>query len=495
MKKIKSSLKQKALLKQIFKKHQTLTVVGGNWGDEGKGKIIDLLMEHYDFTVRFSGGANAGHTVKLPSGVEIIGHLIPCGIAQNKTCVLGRGELIDLRLLKKELEESQKALKGKLPPVWVDEMSSLWTPWHALLEEWLEYSRGSKKVGTTKKAIAPLEGLFRFRIAPVVGHIFLPKKDFVKVLTPLYEVLEPIFKKMRVEKLIRGNVPSPAQVAESLQKFQNLVRNKVTDTSFVLDRALKQGKRVMFEGAQAVGLDVRFGTYPYVSSGHSVASGAPIGTGLPVQSFDATVMVAKVLPTRVGMGPFVSEMWERKAAERFPVENKDLFEGNPLKRSEFLEKTLSKINSGKATGKDYSNYFQVLGDERGATTRRGRSVGFLDIPWLRYAIRINRPKYLAVTRFDMLSKVKAIPVVVGYKYKGKLLEPGKMPLAWKLMGVRPVVEKWPCWKEDIFNSGEEPKLPVGARKFLSRMEQLLGVPILLVGTGPSRNAIVIRKIK
>ncbi|PIR96398.1 MAG: hypothetical protein COT92_01385 [Candidatus Doudnabacteria bacterium CG10_big_fil_rev_8_21_14_0_10_42_18] len=486
-------VKQKTVLKRIFKEHQTLTVVGGNWGDEGKGKIIDLLMGLYDITARFSGGANAGHTVKLPSGVEIIGHLIPCGIAQNKTCVMGRGELIDLRLFKKELEESSKALKGKLPKIWLDEMSSLWTPWHALLEEWLEYSRGAARVGTTKKAIAPLEGLFRLRIAPVVGHIFLPSKEFVKVLNPLYEVLRPIFREMKAKKLIGGAVPSPSRVAGELRAYQKLVKKHIADTSFVLYEALKNNRRIMFEGAQAVGLDVRFGTYPYVSSGHSVASGAPVGTGLGVKHFDASVMVCKVLPTRVGMGPFVSEMWERDKAQQFAVERKELFEGNPDARKKFLESTLSKINRGGATGKDYSNYFQVLGDERGATTRRGRSVGFLDIPWLAYAVRINEPKYLALTRFDMLSGVKNIPVVVGYKYKGKKLEMGKILPSWQLKNVKPIIEKWPCWKENIFNFNSEKDLPKGARNFLSKMEKMLKVPILFVGTGPSRNAIVIRE--
>ena len=143
-------------LRKIFKTYQTVVVVGGNWGDEGKGKIIDLVMKEYDLAVRFSGGANAGHTVYAGKGQKLVSHLIPCGLAQKKTCVLGRGELIDLKLFLDELGAAKKILNGRLPEIWLDEMSPLWTPWHGLLETWLEMSRGKTKVGTTGKGIGRL---------------------------------------------------------------------------------------------------------------------------------------------------------------------------------------------------------------------------------------------------------------------------------------------------------------------------------------------------
>ena len=161
--------------------------------------------------------------------------------------------------------------------------------------------------------------------------------------------------------------------------------------------------------------------------------------------------------------------------------------------ADFLAEKLKLINSGKATGADYSQYFQVLGDERGATTGRGRSVGWLDVPWLQYAIRINKPRWIALTRFDMLSGVETVPVVVGYKYGGETLPAGKIPAPWEFNKIEIIKEDWPGFTEDISGISDEKDLPKAAREFLSRLEKHLQVPILLVGTGPAREAIIVRK--
>ncbi len=478
-------------LSAVLKPYQTLVVVGGNWGDEGKGKIIDLIMSHYDIVARFSGGANAGHTVYAPNGAKIVGHLIPCGLAQNKECILGRGEFIDLRLFIEELEAAQKVLGTSLPKVWIDEQSSLWTPWHPLLEGWLESLKGKNKVGTTGKGIGPLAGLYKLRIAPVVGHLLSGKEKLTATLEILYSALMPIFKEMKAQGLMQEAIPAPEEVADQLLGHLEEVKGRIADTSYLLSQALQKGQRILFEGAQALGLDSHWGTYPFVSCGDSAAAGAAIGTGLPMDTFVATVMVAKILPTRVGRGPFLSEMWERKQAEEFAKENSDLF-SDKQKKEEFLKERLEKINSGKATYPEWSQYFQVLGDERGATTGRGRSVGFLDIPWLLYAIRINHPKFIALTRFDMLSGLKSVPVVTGYKYQGQILPPGKLPPTWQLEEIEILKEDWPCWEEDISGCQDERDLPDSARSFLKLLEEKIGVPILLTGTGPERDAIVIR---
>lgn len=481
---------QKNLLGKLFKDHQTLVVVGGNWGDEGKGKVIDLVMDHYDIVARFSGGSGAGHTVKTPKGVKIVSHLIPCGLAQNKVCVMARGEFFDLKLFLKELEECSGLVGGRVPPIWIDQMSPLWTPWHALLENWLEHARGNSKVGTTGKGIGPLEGLFKLRISPLVGNLFSEKDKLVNVLNLLYQGLLPIFSEM--QKLgLATDIPTPEQVAEQLLIQAPLIAERVVDTAFVLHEAYSKGQRVMFEGAQATGLDSHWGTYPFVSSGNSVASGAAIGTGLPMEYFKATIMVCKTLPTRVGAGPFPSEMGSREASLVFPKQHPEFFEPGQA-REEFLKDKLAVINQGQANPEDYAQYFQVLGDERGATTGRGRSVGFLDIPWLRYANRINNPKFLALTRFDMLSGVKQLPVVVGYKYKGQMLAPSKLPPTWQMDQIEPVYENWPCWQEDIYGINDFAALPKAAQEFLLKLEQHLNVHIALVGTGPERDAIVVR---
>lgn len=478
-------------LKKVLKPYKNLVVVGGNWGDEGKGKIIDLVMAHYDMTVRFSGGANAGHTVFTSDEKKLVSHLIPCGLAQNKECVMGRGELVDVRLFLEEIEQAKKVLGQKLPPIHLDHMSPLWTPWHGLLEAWLEYARGKGKVGTTGKGIGPLEGLHKLRVAPLVGQIFLSKKEFASVLELLYKTLQPIFREMKIKGFISGSVATPRQVADMLMVMAPKLKLFVTDTSFVLHQAQKKRQRMLFEGAQALGLDSHFGTYPFVSSGNSAAFGAAVGTGLPMQNFDATMMVVKILPTRVGRGPFPSEMWTREQAMGFAKNHPQLFVKGG-ERDKFLSARLQKLNSGKAAGPDWSQYFQVLGDERGATTGRGRSVGFVDLPWLSYAVRINGPKWLALTRFDMLSGVKKIPVVVGYRLHGKLLAPGQLPPPWGMDKVKPVFEQWPGWAENIFGVHREKDLPKSAAVFLRRLEQAAKVPILLVGTGPGRDDIIVR---
>ncbi len=336
-------------LEPIFKDSRTLVVVGANWGDEGKGKIIDLVMEQYDVAVRFSGGANAGHTVKTPAGVKLVSHLIPCGLTQNKACVLGRGELIDLDLFLRELETAETALSGKMPPVWLDEQSPVWTPWHALLESYLESARGKGRVGTTGKGIGPLEGLLKLRIAPLVGHIFLGKQKLTEILQPLYQALSPCFEDLRKTGGLAADIPGPESVADALKAFAPKVRDRVVDTAFLLGQLSGQKKRMLFEGAQALGLDARWGTYPFVSSGNSVAAGAAIGTGLPMQAFNSTLMVVKTLPTRVGSGPFPSEMWERQAAMDFARQNIHLFT-DKTQRGEFLDERLKVINAGRASG-------------------------------------------------------------------------------------------------------------------------------------------------
>ena len=306
---------------------------------------------------------------------------------------------------------------------------------------------------------------------------------------------------MKAKHLINGSIPTPAEVADQLRAFAPKIKPFIADTSFVLHQTAAKNRRMLFEGAQALGLDSRFGTYPFVSSGNSAAFGAAEGTGLSMQSFDATLMVVKTLPTRVGAGPFPSEMWRRDKAMSFAKNHLGLFVTPPTPslekrgkdiRAEFLAEKLQLINSGQAKGADYSQYFQVLGDERGATTGRGRSVGFIDIPWLCYAIRINGPKWLALTRFDMLSGVKNIPVVVGYKLNGKLLAKGQLPPPWDMEKVEPVFENWPGWSENIFGKSSEATLPKGAKDFLKRLENHLNTAILLVGTGPGRQDIVVR---
>jgi adenylosuccinate synthase len=487
---VKSNSAQDENLKEILKPLQTLVVVGANWGDEGKGKVIDKILEHFDVAARFSGGANAGHTVFTTDGKKLVSHLIPCGLAQHKICVLSRGEFFNVELFLQELSDSRKILDGNIAPIYIDEQAPLWTPYHKLFEMYIELMRGENKIGTTNKGIGPLEGLYKLRLAPVVGHLFEPEL-LKKSLDSMYNVLKICLDYLKKEGSLQEEIPTPDAILKSLTDKAAEIKSFVTDTSYLLHESLKQGNKILFEGAQATGLDAWWGTYPFVSSGNSVAAGAALGTGLAMENFRSTILVAKTLPTRVGFGPMPSEMWDRDGAMTFAKEHNELFQKGEV-RDNFLTAALAKINSGKASDEDLSKYFMVLGDERGATTGRGRSLGFLDIPWLLYAIRINQPKWLALTRFDMLSKVKSIPVVVGYKLNGQELPPGKIPPSWLLSSVETVKQTWPCWEEDISGINDFTKLPSGAQEFIKKLENRVGIPILLVGTGPGREALIVR---
>lgn len=512
---------QQQILKSILAPFQTLIVGGANWGDEGKGKIIDKVLGFYDIAARFSGGANAGHTIFTNDGKKLVSHLIPCGLAQNKICVLGRGEFFNAELFLKELEESKRILFGspensplpnplppsfvplsgttagkegdeiqkELPAIYIDQQAALWTPYHKLFEMYIESVRGGNKIGTTNKGIGPLEAIYKLRLSPLVGYLYEP--EFLeKSISTLYQILKPIFESPAFVAL-GASTPVPEDVVASLLVYADKLKPFVGDAAFVLEANLRKGKRVLLEGAQATGLDAWWGTYPYVSSGNSAASGAALGTGLPLSDLGASILVAKILPTRVGNGPMPSELWERQAAMNFAKDNGQLF-AKGKERDGYLSGMLKKINSGQASRAEMSQYFQVLGDERGATTGRGRSVGLLDIPWLCYAARINRPSYFALTRFDMLSGVESVPVVVGYKYEGGMLPPGKIPPPWKFDKIETVIETWEGFKEDIGGINNQADLPKTAQKFLAELEKHLKVPILLVGTGPERDAIVVR---
>ncbi|MBU0597536.1 adenylosuccinate synthetase [Patescibacteria group bacterium] len=478
-------------LEKILLPFKTLVIIGSYWGDEGKGKIIDLVAPFYDAVARFSGGAGAGHTLITELLRKFIGHLIPCGVAHKIMCFLARGEFFDLARFIAEKADAFRAMDGKLPPIRIDRQSPLWTPWHPIYESYIEYVMGKKKVRTTGKAIGILSGFAKLRISLLVGHLFMDEKDLRALLRILYKVCKPNFDQMIEEGIIRKrDVPGPDKVAKYLLKMAPEIKDDVIDTSWALSNLWKRGKRILLEGAQAIGLDPQWGTYPYVTSGNCTAAGAALGTGLPPEATTNIMAVFKILPTRVGAGPFPSEVWDRDKAERWAEKHPELFEEGRT-RNRFLEKKLAKINAGTATPAELCQYFMVLGDERGATTGRGRSIGLPDLQWLRYMIRINKPKFLALTRFDMLSGVRSIQVVTGYKLDGRRLKPDEMPEPWRLGEVEVITQTWRCWSEDISGCDSFDELPEGAQRFIKRLEKALGVPIVLVGTGAERDAVIV----
>ena len=489
------------ILKRVLQDTQTLVIVGGQFGDEGKGKFVSLLALPFDWIVRFSGGANAGHTFYV-DGVELKTHLIPSGIGQpGKTNVIARGVFFSLSSFIDEFFKITNQLKsvGRKPSqILIDRLCPLFTPYHLLLEAYLEAIKGAEKIGTTGKAIAPLEALRKLRISPVVDDLFSQER-LHRAMTELSRALEPIIKELLT--MPQGQdfkQPSLSEVCGQYLKEANLLRLlgqdkrvQIIDTSLALLEAYRQGKTILCEGAQAIGLDPYWGTYPFVSAGNSVAAGASLGTGLPPQTCSTSILVFKTVPTRVGAGPFVSEYWERQAAEEFALATPHLFEQGKA-RSRFLREKLERINNGLASKAEFSQYFQVLGFDRGATTKRGRSTGCLDLQWLRYAIRINGPRWLAFGGLDKYSGLKQIPVVTGYSLDGRVLGPREMPLTRELYRVEPVVTYLPGWNEDIIGARSEEELPTNACVFITWLEQALEVPLLLIGTGPEHDHLIVR---
>lgn len=469
-----------------------LTVIGACWGDEGKGKVIDFIAPFFDFVARFSGGANAGHTVFFENDQgllkKVVTHLIPSGIAQGKPCVIGPGVFFDIESFLGELTELRSVVgKENMPPIIIDQNCAVRTPYHTILENWLEAVRGSNAINTTGKAIGPMAGLDALRIGIRLKDLFSSRKQLSAKLSYLHKSLEPILNEMVYR--FDTEVPDLCQVSKELTKLAQRISDFVTDSSAYLRKEMKNGAKVLAEGAQAYWLDRVYGTYPYVSSGTSTNLGAPQGLGIAPKLCNKTIIVAKALPTRVGGGPFPSEIWDRKLAEMFPKSNKHLFgPGTEIAREKFLSKTLRKINAGSASKMEMSTYFQVLGDERGATTGRGRSVGYADWVMLKKAVETTGADAIALTRFDMLTGLHQIPVVT--KHFGYFGEDSFANLDSVTVGF----DRLNGWEDDIDNMQDWNFLPQQGRDYVLQMENFIGgdVPVGLIGTGPSREGLIVR---
>ncbi len=288
---------------QLLENVQVLTVIGAQWGDEGKGKIIDALADEFDIIARFSGGRNAGHTVFTLDGKKLVSHIIPCGLARHKTCVIGPGVLFDLEGFIHEYDDAKVILEGQLAPVYIDRMCPLWTPWHGMYERWLESCRGGKVINTTGKGIGPLAGFSALRIGPIVSDLFGNPQVLRERLQALYQSILPNLeawitdmKENKYPESTTPSIPTPNDVIDYLHQSAPRIEGMVQDTSYILYQAHKDGKRILAEGAQSVGLDRTFGTYPYVSAGNSTNHGAPLGLGLPPHWFTHTLWLLKYFP-------------------------------------------------------------------------------------------------------------------------------------------------------------------------------------------------------
>jgi adenylosuccinate synthase len=423
-------------------------VLGSQWGDEGKGKIVDRLAAESDYVARYQGGANAGHTIILPDGKQFVLHLIPSGIFHpDVQCVIGNGVVIDPVALREEikmLEETGIQVKGRL---FISYNAHLIMPYHKLLdkanEAKLSKIDNSKAVGTTGRGIGPAyEDKFSrkgIRIVDLLDRTALTEK-LRQNLTEKNELLSKFYGSddlCNVEEIVR-----------EYQAFDTEVDPYITDTTLLLNTALKQGKHILAEGAQAALLDIDFGTYPYVTSSSPTAGGACTGLGIPPTSINNIIGVVKAYSTRVGNGPFPTELLD-------------------------------------ATGE----LLRAQGHEYGATTGRPRRCGWLDAVAVRYAVMINGINTIALTKLDVLSGFEEIKLCVAYERTtdGKRLDQFTTDLK-SLANIRPIYESFEGFSADSLEGvTTREELPAVVEKYLSAIEREIDVPLGIVSLGPGRN--------
>ena len=420
----------------------SIVLVGAQWGDEGKGKVVDLLSEKADIVVRFQGGANAGHTLVV-GGEKIILHLIPSGILhRDKICLIGDGVVIDPEELLKEIEFlSERGYLDDPSRLLISQKAHLVMPYHKLFDA-LRESRRKKPIGTTRRGIGPAYEDKVARLGIRMGDLLEEDVLREKVEALLEEknlILERVF----------GEPPLEVQKLYALLlEYGEKLRPFICDTSYFLYQKLKEGKKVLFEGAQGTLLDVDHGTYPFVTSSNTVSANACCGSGIGPKQIDLVLGVVKAYMTRVGEGPFPTELRDSTG--------------------EFLRKK---------------------GNEYGATTGRPRRCGWFDAVAVRYALRINGADGVILTKLDTLSGLERLKICVAYELKGKRVE--EFPASAELLSrCVPIYEELPGWKEELKGKHSLEELPVEARRYLERLRELLQIPFFLISTGPEREDVI-----
>ncbi len=470
---------------------QVAVVVGLQWGDEGKGKVMDYLAEIYDAEFRFSGGGNAGHTVKDEDGNQKILHFFPASVLRGKPAYIGRDVFLDVEKAQAELDtlRSQGVTIG---PIYIDRGASIRTSWHGPIEAFTEWCKGNNAVGTTGQAIVAYAVLNAMRMRIRADDCMRTKEELLTILKPIEKALCPWFEELnRAGKLTRWD--SAGKVAEDIIGYRGFLQQYLADTSKLLHDAIQDDQRIALEGAQGSALQPLWGIEPFVSLGQSNAPGAANSCGIGLKQIDTVIGVFKPIPTKVGAGPFMSEIATREECTNLPKIWPNLFKDG-LERTNFLEIARHKINIGSASSSEESAYYQVLGKELGATSGRGRSVGYLDLPWLRYAIRINDPDYLAITKIDMLDGISRIRVITDYMLDGEVVASGTLPDERRLDQIEQLYTYVAGWNESTYACKSWHDLPHNAQQFIRWLEAQLETSIIFVGTGPNRDHVTIREL-
>lgn len=423
-----------------------VAIIGAQWGDEGKGKIVDLFTEYADIVVRFQGGNNAGHTLVV-DGKQTVLHLVPSGaLHTHKLCVIGNGVVVDPAILIEEID----ALKaqGHLADdrlLRISEQAHVIMPYHKAIDLARERLRGKGKIGTTGRGIGPA---YEDKIARVgIRFIDLLEEDtFRDKLRRNIDEKNIYLKAILKEKTLDFN-----EIHKSYGNYRERLKGYVENTGLLLDRAIRAGKRVLFEGAQGTLLDVDHGTYPFVTSSTTITGGACSGSGVGPQHIQQIIGISKAYTTRVGSGPFPTEL--------------DNSEGETLRRE---------------------------GGEFGATTGRPRRCGWFDAVGVRHAVRMNGITGLALTKLDVLTGFKKIPICTGYRYEGEVVD--EFPASFKVMqNAGPVYETMDGWDTPLANVRQFSDLPSNARKYVRRLEEIVETEIILVSVGPGREQTILLK--
>jgi adenylosuccinate synthase len=422
-----------------------IVIVGTQWGDEGKGKIVDLLAEHVDFVVRFQGGNNAGHTMVV-NGEQFISHLVPSGILQGKTCFIGNGVVVDPEVLLQEIEKlTSKGIMISPSNLMISERAHVIMPYHKQVDLAREKMKGDKKIGTTGRGIGPAYEDKATRR----GIRFVDLLDWLSFEEKVRSILDE--KNFYLKHYMKSETVEPETVIASYKKYAENLAPYVTNISIVIDEAIKEGKQVLFEGAQGTHLDIDHGTYPYVTSSSTVSGNACCGTGVGPRAISGVIGIVKAYTTRVGAGPFPTELFD--------------YAGDRI---------------------------QKKGVEFGATTGRKRRCGWLDTVIVGNAVMLNGLTGLVITKLDVLGGLSPLKICTGYEYKGKTMNyfPADLKVLEKC---KPIYEEHPGWNEDISNIKTFEELPENARKYLKRIEDLTQTPIDIVSVGPGREQTIVLK--
>ena len=421
-------------------------VVGANWGDEGKGKITDMLAEKADIIVRFQGGANAGHTIVNNYGKFAL-HTLPSGVFYNHTTsVIGNGVALNIPILMKEIK-SITDRNVPMPKILVSDRAQIVMPYHILFDQYEEERLGGKSFGSTKSGIAPFYSDKYAKIGFQVSELFddeLLEEKVQRVSEMKNVILEHLYHKPLID---------PAELLNTLHEYRDMIAPFVCDVSAFLDKALKEGKTILLEGQLGTMKDPDHGIYPMVTSSSTLAAYGAIGAGIPPYEIKQIVTVSKAYSSAVGAGAFVSEIFGDEADE--------------LRRR----------------GGD--------GGEFGATTGRPRRMGWFDCVATKYGCRLQGATDVAFTVLDALGYLDEIPVCVGYEIDGEVTT--DFPVTYKLEKAKPVLKKLPGWKCDIRGIRKFEDLPENCRKYVEFIEEQIGFPITMVSNGPGREDIIYRE--